>query len=116
MKIPTPDHLSAPARELWERIRATYAITDEAGVLLLTTAMESWDRAKQAQGIIAKDGASVVDRWGQTKAHPMIAVERNAHAALLAALRALDLEVGPAKSPGGQSQVMDLSRFVRSKR
>jgi P27 family predicted phage terminase small subunit len=113
MKTSTPEHLSKPARELWDRIRNTYAITDEAGILLLTTAMESWDRAKQAQDIIRKDGPSVVDRWGQTKAHPMIAVERNAHAALLAALRALDLDVSPKKSMGGQPRIMDLSRFAR---
>ena len=46
----------------------------------------------------ARDGQTVEDRFGQAKPHPLLAAERDARAQMLAALRALDLELLPGKT------------------
>ncbi len=83
-----------------------YGIKDDAGLLLLQTALEAFDRMKSAQAAIKKDGASVRDRWNQVKAHPLLPVERDSRAGMLAALRALNLDVEPLRDgpgrPGGR--------------
>lgn len=60
---------------------------------LLTIAAEAWDRRQQAREAIAKDGAFVKDRFGQTKAHPAIAVERDTATIFARALRELALPI-----------------------
>ena len=45
------------------------------------------------------------DRYGQLKAHPAVNIERDARAAMLAALKAMNLDVEPLRDrpgrPGG---------------
>ncbi len=79
-----------------------YEITDPAGLLLLQTALEAFDRMRGAQESIANDGATVNDRFGQVRAHPMITVERDARAAMLAALKALNLDLEPLRDRIGR--------------
>lgn len=79
---------------MWASLREQYDIDDVAGLLLLTTAMRSFTRAERARAIVDKEGETLRDRWGQSKVHPAAAVERDARAAMLTALRALHLEVG----------------------
>jgi P27 family predicted phage terminase small subunit len=100
-----PKHLSTEAKRWWKKLTAEYTLDDSAGLLLLTTGMEAFDRMRQAQQVIAADGPSVVDRYGRTKAHPLIAVERDARAALHRAMRELNLDLeplrpGPGRPPG----------------
>ena len=92
----TPKGLSAAARGWWRRLLREYAIDDEAGLLLLESALRQFDRAEEARAILAKDGLVLVDRFGQQKAHPAASLERDARAGLLAALRALSLDPGDA--------------------
>ena len=76
---------------------------DDAGHLLLQTALESFDRMRQAQEIILQDGATIRDRFDQLKSHPQITVERDARSAMLQALKALNLDLEPLKErPGGR--------------
>ena len=79
-----------------------YEIIDPAGLLLLQTALESFDRMRGAQESIATVGATVTDRFGQLRAHPMITVERDARAAMLAALKALNLDLEPLRDGVGR--------------
>jgi P27 family predicted phage terminase small subunit len=100
MKNPAPSHLSREARAWWRKLTTEYAIEDEAGRLLLATALEAFDRMRQCQSAIEKDGQTVTDRFDQVKPHPLLSAERDARSAMLAALKALNLDVEPAKANG----------------
>lgn len=99
-----PDHLSEAAKCWWQRLTGEYCIDDTAGILLLTVAMESFDRMKAAAEILDREGLQTVDRFGQVRAHPMLIAERDARNALQKALASLhlDIEVGrPVGRPAG---------------
>jgi len=100
-----PQHLSREARKWWRSLTNEYQLDDEAAKLLLQTALESFDRMRECQAAIERDGAVVKDRFEQTKAHPALAAERDARSQMLAALKALNLDVeplrdGPGRPPG----------------
>ncbi|MFC1481832.1 phage terminase small subunit P27 family [Candidatus Neomarinimicrobiota bacterium] len=105
MKNSAPDYLSKEARQWWDRIALEYDISDEAGLLLLQTALEAFDRMRAAQKAINEDGEVIKDRFEQIKAHPMLTVERDSRAQMLAALKALNLDLEPLRPgpgrPGG---------------
>ncbi len=82
-----PKTLSAEAKSWWKKLVKEYEIDDPAGFLLLKTALEALDGMRGAQQAIADDGATIKDRFGQLRAHPIITVERAARAAMLVALR-----------------------------
>ncbi len=65
---------------------------------LLVTALEAWDRAQQAREAIDREGLTVATRFGESKAHPLLAVERDARAAFLQAMRALHLDYEPVSN------------------
>ncbi|MEQ8226792.1 MAG: P27 family phage terminase small subunit [Rhodospirillales bacterium] len=93
--------LSAEAKRWQRRLTDEYSLDDEAACLLLQTALEAFDRMRDAQRYIKKDGAVVKDRFGQTRAHPAVVIERDSRAAMLAALKALNLDIEPlADGPG----------------
>ncbi len=97
--------LSAEARKLKKGILEGYSIDDAAGLRILETACEAFDRMREAQSTIQRDGMTVTDRWGQIKAHPLCSVERDSRAQFLAALKALNLDIeplqnGPGRPPG----------------
>lgn len=100
MKTKTPPrHLSASARAWWKKLTADYEIGDAAGELLLTTALEAFDRLQEARKAINRDGAVVKDRFGQLRSHPAVTVERDARSGMVTALRALRLEVALEAEP-----------------
>lgn len=102
MKSPAPKHLSAEAASWWDRIIDEYGIADEAGLLLLATALEAFDRLRGCQEIISREGATVLDRFEQTKAHPMLAAERDARSQLMQGLKALNLDLEPLRDGPGR--------------
>jgi phage terminase small subunit len=77
-----------------------FAVDDAAGLLLLAEALRAWDRAREAGEAIRRDGAVCKDRFSQLRAHPAVAIERDARASMLAAFRALHLDVEPPKANG----------------
>ena len=97
-----PKTLSPEARAWWRRVRAEYGIEDDAGLLLLQTAMEAFDRMKMAERNIKRCGLIQKDRFGQPRANPAVTIERDSRAAMLAALRQMNLDIEPLRdSPGG---------------
>lgn len=100
-----PAGLSESAKRWYRRLMAEFEIRDEAGRLLLETAMRAFDRGESARTLLEKDGITIVDRWGQQKPHPAATVERDARSGMLAALRALNLDIEPLRErpgrPGG---------------
>ena len=100
-----PKHLSEEAQRWWSAIVSEYSVDDEAGKLLLQTALESFDRMKAAARRINQDGEAVEDRFGQVKPHPLLTAERDARSQMLAALKQLNLDMeplndGPGRPPG----------------
>lgn len=100
--IAPPDHLGEAGRELWIGVQRDFGITDSAGLALLAEACVALDRAGEARKILAKDGLKARDRYGQDRAHPMVDVERRAQSTMMAALRALNLDVTPTRPLPGR--------------
>jgi phage terminase small subunit len=101
-----PKGLSPAARGWWKLLLADFAIEDPAGRLLLETALRNFDRAEAARRLLDEQGIVITDRWGQSKPHPAAAVERDARSGMLAAFRALNLDLEPLRDrpgrPGGR--------------
>ena len=104
--IKPPKTLSREACRWWRRLTSEYEIGDDAGRLILATALEAFDRMRQAQAVLATDGLSIKDRFGQVKSHPLCVVERDSRGQMLAALKALNLDIEPLRDnpgrPGGR--------------
>jgi P27 family predicted phage terminase small subunit len=101
-KSQAPRHLSPAARRWWRAIIDEYSIDDKAGLLLLQTALEAFDRMKAAGERINADGEAVEDRFGQIKPHPLLPAERDARSQMLAALKQLNLDLEPLRDGPGR--------------
>jgi hypothetical protein len=66
---------------------------------LLVLAGEAWDRCLEAREQLAKDGTYMKDRFGQLRAHPAVAVERDSRLAFARLVRELDLDGEPLPAP-----------------
>ena len=101
-----PKTLSAEARRRWRQLAEEYGIVDAGGLQVLEAYAEAFDRMRGAQQQIDRDGTTYKDRFGQLKSHPLLTVERDARAAMLHALKALNLDLEPLKDgpgrPGGR--------------
>jgi P27 family predicted phage terminase small subunit len=100
MEQNVPDHLSADAKRLWTSITSEYCIDDAAGLHILRAALEAFDRSQAAREEIDKCGMLFRDRFGAPKPHPLLPVERDARAAFLAGLKALNLDLEPLRNNG----------------
>ena len=97
-----PKQLSGEAQGWWRKLCDEYVLDDEAGKLLLQTALEAFDRMREAQVIVKRDGASIRDRFDQIKAHPLLTVERDARAQMVMSLKALNLDIEPLRDAPGR--------------
>jgi P27 family predicted phage terminase small subunit len=88
-----PAHLSARSRKLWGDVVAEFQF-EAVDLERLRLACEALDRCEQARAIVAKEGPIIRDRFGQTRPHPAIAIERDARIAALRGLRELGIEAG----------------------
>jgi len=100
-----PKHLKADGRRLWKRLVDEYVIDDQQGLVLLEVACEALDRQKEASEAIKAHGIVIVTDSGLVKANPAAAIERDARSAMMAALKALRLDVEvisgkPGRPPG----------------
>jgi len=95
-----PTGLSPAAKSWWKKLIAEYEIEDQAGLLILETAMRAMDRMSMASALVDQHGAVTVDKFGQLKANPACAVERDSRAAMMTALKNLNLDLEPIGKPG----------------
>src|ERR1017187_7437388 len=109
LRTTTPDppaHLSDKAAEMWRAMVADYTMSgDCVGLGLLEAALSAFDRAEEAREILDKEGLTVSGDRGQSKAHPLCAVERDSRSAYIAGIKALRFDVvsarpGPGRPPG----------------
>jgi P27 family predicted phage terminase small subunit len=71
---------------------------EEHHVRLLHLACETWDRCQQAREAIDRDGLTIATGDGGMKAHPAVAIERDARLAFARLVRELDLDAGAPSS------------------
>lgn len=88
----TLDHLE-PATRLWvEAVRHEYDL-DQHHDRLLILAAQAFDRAEQARYILDHDGIMIPTGAGGKKAHPAVAIARDARIASAFLLRELTLDM-----------------------
>ena len=95
-----PNTLSVEAKLIWCDLQSEYNITDAAGLVILQAVCESYDRMRQAFNTLKAEGLTTEDRYGQAKVHPAALIERDARAAMLSALKQLNLDIEPLKAMG----------------
>jgi len=87
-----PVHLGPAGRRLWRAVLAGYrlAATERA---ILQAGCEALDRQAEARALIDAEGLIIEGRYGP-RAHPALAIERDARLALVRTLRALGVRAG----------------------
>lgn len=106
MKIRFKKTVRPEARKEALRLIDEYGITDAGGLLYLRTFADAYTQELNAMDIVAVDGLTLKDRFGQIKAHPLCGPIRDARSQKLAALKALNLDLEPLRDapgrPGGR--------------
>jgi terminase small subunit-like protein len=99
-----PEHLGAAGLELWHSIQGSYALDDPGGLALLRVACEAADRVASCRRQLDEEGEVLAIR-GIPRAHPAAAIERDARAAMIRAIKELHLDIEPLRDrpgrPGG---------------
>lgn len=96
-----PRHLRPATKRWWRDVLDEYDL-EAHDIRLLTLAGEAWDRGQQAREIVDRDGMTFTDRFGQPKARPEVAIERDSRIGFARLLRELSLDIGePDSRPPG---------------
>jgi phage terminase small subunit len=90
--LEAPAHLSEAAKAWIRQLEAAYELEPQKQQLALAAA-NALDRAESARQRVEQDGPFIDDRFGQVKPHPAVNVERDARAAFVRTVRALDLPI-----------------------
>lgn len=96
-----PEHLGPSGLELWRSIQASYALDDPGGLALLQVAAEAADRVASVRRQLDDEGEVILIR-GVPRAHPAAAIERDARAAMIRAIKELHLDIEPLRDRGGR--------------
>ena len=88
-----PAHLRLETADWWRTVLADYEL-EQHHVRLLHLACEAWDRGQQAREAMDRDGLTIGTGDGGLKAHPAVAIERDARLAFARLVRELDLDAG----------------------
>jgi hypothetical protein len=90
------------ARKEAKRLIDEYEISDAGGLVLIQTFADAFTTELNAQDIVNKEGLTSKDRFGQTRAHPLLTVIRDSRAQKMAALKQLNLDLEPLKEKPGR--------------
>lgn len=88
--VRAPRGLSTRSRRFWNTITAEWSL-DVQYLELLRQCCQAMDRVDEARTVLEREGLTVVDRYGQTKPHPCVNVERDARIAVARLIRELNL-------------------------
>lgn len=88
-----PGSLSVAARKWWARILRECEGLEDSQLLILQGMLEAFDRMKEAQRKMKKEGITYKDRFGQIKVHPLATVERDCRSAIVHAYKVLGLDL-----------------------
>jgi P27 family predicted phage terminase small subunit len=96
--VKAPGHLTPAAQEFWQATADNYSL-EPHHLHLLTACCEAWDRMNGARTILADEGVTYRNRFGDPCKHPAVAIEQDARTAFMRALRELDLDGEPTPDP-----------------
>lgn len=94
--------IESRARAWIKKISKEFGIDDAGGTLILEELERALVTELRAEAVLAKEGHSFSDRFGQRRAHPLAAVARDARAQVLASLKALNLDLEPLRDGPGR--------------
>ncbi len=97
-----PSHLSKDARELFDALVEEYDF-DPVELETLTMALEARDQAATARRRIKREGQIVPDFRGQPKAHPAVAIHRDALTSWSRLMKQLGLPAADEDAPSGRN-------------
>lgn len=89
-----PKQLKTRGAKYWRTVMSEFELSDSDQALLLA-ACQQLDRAEAARKEVESAGLTFVDRFGQTKGHPAIDIERQSLLAFVRIRRELGLDVEP---------------------
>jgi len=91
LPVPPPEHLSDEMKAWWTAVLAKFEL-DQHHLLLLQAACESWDRMQQARRVVAEQGISFQDRFGNWRQRPEVRIEDDAKRTFARLIRDLGLD------------------------
>jgi hypothetical protein len=101
-----PKSLKKAGRTLWNDIQTQYGITDPGGLAHLVTVCRTEDDIQRMRDVVARDGDTITDSFGQKREHPLLAAIRGLEAVKRQALKSLNLDIEPLRDgpgrPGGR--------------
>jgi len=86
-----PKHLRKPTQTWVKSVLSDYDLEEHHFKILLSAA-ESWDRICAAREIVDAQGLTYTDRFGQPKARPEVAIERDSRIGFARLIRELALD------------------------
>ena len=105
-----PAHLAPPTAAWWREVVREYDL-EAHHERLLTLAAEAWDRGQEARVLLATEGIVDLDRFGQKRQHPAVAIERDSRLAFARLIRELGLDVEPPReTPRPRPLAIDAAR------
>jgi phage terminase small subunit len=87
-----PKHLKPATRRWAEGILSDFVL-ESHHFRLLVLACQAWDRGDDARAALVESGSVFLDRFGQPRARPEVAIERDARIAFARLVRELALDV-----------------------
>jgi hypothetical protein len=114
-KIPPPPGLSTASRRLWaELVGDVEVITDgrpaASSLVLLEEVLRARERLEEIRQTLATDGITVVGSRGQTRPHPLLAIERQLVAEISNSLARLELRPSRIRSMRDFQEIRALTR------
>src|SRR5262245_41983172 len=97
-KIKPPGHLRATTRKWWSNVCESYDL-EPHHLMILTLAAETWDEVYAAREIVAKQGQTFIDRFGQPKDRPEVGIQQNGRLTFAKLIRELGLDIATPDDP-----------------
>jgi len=91
---PAQSSEKSAGEEFREAVLDMYNLEDFE-LVQLDQAVQLLDRAEQAKAVIESQGLIVTDKYGRSKEHPAVGIERQSRTAFLRAVKALNLDIEP---------------------
>ena len=88
-----PTHLGKPEQDIWHSVSRDYDPLTGLATAVLCSGLEAHQRMRECREIITREGVTTPGVSKHVKVHPLLAVERDARAAWLAAVKALGLQL-----------------------